>query len=495
MPIGIVLLALCLRWAGDRIRLIQLIFVAGIFEAAAAFVFGGFGLQPGLVPAAMLVGLVAGEYLTGRRSVAEVPTLRVVAPLLLLLAYGAVTAKLMPDVFSGRIIVWPQKIIFDRPEPVPLAPGQNNMNQLLYLAANIALIGGVALALGRAGTAWRSVIRAYLLGGYIAVFIALWELAARVGGMPYPKELLQSNPGWAIVEQSLGSLPRLQASFPEPSAFGFYLVGVAFACLGLCLNGHRDMRPDLLLLAVLAAIFLCTSTTGIAALVLGAPMVLLHARIRGQGRELRRLMRFLAMPGIVFVLGLIVMVVLRPEILTLMEDVVTSTLGKTDSESFAERGAMNEAAWDAFLDTGGLGIGWGSTRASSAVPGLLAGSGIVGLLSVIWFVFRLRRMVRLGLAVAPSNHPARIAVQAFGPALVGQLLAAILSAPMITTPIFFAQLGVIAAAAIRMRLDAAPARRGAAAVRRDAGVTVPRPRGADAARPSQTLLTSRLRDF
>jgi hypothetical protein len=456
--LGLVVLALCLRHAGDAAKLVQLLLIVGVFEAAAAVIYGGFGLQPGLVPGLMVITLVAAQYLCGRRSIAEGQAIHLMTPLVILLAYGAVTAVLLPEAFGGRIIVWPQRIIGGRPEPVPLAPGQGNMNQVLYLAANVALAGAVTLALGRAGTSWRALVRAYLLGGYMVVGIAAWDLGRRTVGLPFPIEILQSNPGWAIVEQSLGALPRLQGPFAEPSALGFYMVGVAFACTALCLRGHVIMRADLLLVLAIATTFLSTSTTGIVALAIGLPTMVALAMWRGRNARVTRLLRVLALPGGAFLLLGAGLLVLRPEFLDLLASIVESTLTKTQTESFEERGEMNAAAWDAFLASGGLGIGWGSTRASSMVPGLLAGAGVVGALAVVWFAIRFGRSIRMARARAPQGHAALIAVDAFSAALAGQLLAAVLSAPMITTPIFFAQIGIVAAAAIRLGLEGAPRR-------------------------------------
>lgn len=452
--LGLGLLAYCARHAGDTTRLVQLVLVAGVFEAAAAFVMGGFGLQPGLVPAAILVARVAAEYLLDRRSIVERQVLHLMAPLLLLLAYAAVSAVLLPDAFAGRIIVWPQKFEGLVPEPLPLAPGQGNMNQVVYLAANVALAGAAALALGRVGTAWRGLVRAYLLGGYIVVGISAWDLGARTIGLPFPTALLRSNPGWSLVEQSLGALPRLQGPFAEPSALGFYLVGVAFACTALCLRGHAILRADLLLVLAIVTTVLSTSTTGIAALVVGLPMMLGFAALRGATRGYGRLLRALAIPAGSALFLVAIAIVLRPGLLDLLADVVHATMTKTESESFTERGAMNATAWDAFLASGGLGVGWGSTRASSMVPGLLAGGGAVGAAAALWFAVRLARWMRHARAVALPGHPARIALDALGAAMAGQLLAAVLSAPMITTPIFFAQAGIVAAASVRLLLDA-----------------------------------------
>jgi hypothetical protein len=139
-PIGIVVLALCVFAAGNATRLAQVILVAGVFEAAAAVILGPLGVQPGLVPAAMLVALVGAQYLAGRRSPVEGPALRIMAPLLVMFAYAALTALLLPEVFAGRIIVWPQKLDPLWLGPVPLAPDQGNMNQVVYLAANVGRV-------------------------------------------------------------------------------------------------------------------------------------------------------------------------------------------------------------------------------------------------------------------------------------------------------------------------------------------------------------------
>ncbi|NMJ42489.1 hypothetical protein GWK16_14670 [Roseomonas sp. JC162] len=457
--IGLVVLALCLWYAGSATRLVQLVFIAGVFDAAAGLIVGGFGMPPALLPALMLVGLVSTQYLAGRRSIAEGPALHLMAPLLICFAYAAVTAVLLPETFAGRIIVWPQKFADIEPQPVPIAPGQGNLNQVAYLAANVALALATALAAGRAGTAWRSIVKAYLFSGYLVMVLVAWDLASRTIGLPFPTSIIYSNPGWSIVEQNIGGLPRLQGPFPEPSALAFYLAGLAVACMGLCLRGHRVMRPDLLLVMACLATFLSTSTTGIAALVVGLPAQLILAALAGRGAAVRRMIGVLAVPGTLALVLLAGLLILRPELLDVIAEVVGMTLDKTDSDSFTERSLMNTVAWNAFLSSGGLGVGWGSTRASSILPGLLAGGGIVGLFTAIWFTLRLMRLIRRARTVAEPGNPAAIAVDCFGAALAGQLLAAAFSAPVITTPIFFVQLGVVGAAAIRILIDAASRQR------------------------------------
>ncbi|MBR0659903.1 hypothetical protein [Neoroseomonas oryzicola] len=452
--IGVVVLALCLRYCGSAPRLLQLVFLAGVFDAAAALILGGFGMPPAFPPAIMLVGLLAMQYLAGRRSIAEVPALHLMTPLLLFFAYAAVTAVMLPEAFAGRIIVWPQKFADIEPQPVPIAPGQGNMNQVAYLAANVGLALATALAAGRAGTPWRAIVKAYLLSGYLVMVLVAWDFASRTVGLPFPSDIVYSNPSWSIVEQNIGSLPRLQGPFAEPSALAFYLAGLAFACMGLCLRGHRVMRPDLLLVMACFATFLSTSTTGIAALVVGLPAQLAFAAAAGRGMAVRRMIRVLAVPGTIALLLAAGLLVMRPELLDVVAEVIDTTIEKRESDSFTERSLMNTVAWNAFLSSGGLGVGWGSTRASSILPGLLAGAGLVGAVTTAWFGLRMIRLVRRARAVANAGNPALIAIDCFGAALAGQLLAAAFSAPVITTPVFFAQLGIVGAAAIRVLIDA-----------------------------------------
>ena len=63
------------------------------------------------------------------------------------------------------------------------------MNQVFYLAVNIVLALSATLALGRAGTPWRSLVKAYLLGGYLVIGLMVWEFAYRTMGVPYPVAL------------------------------------------------------------------------------------------------------------------------------------------------------------------------------------------------------------------------------------------------------------------------------------------------------------------
>jgi hypothetical protein len=457
-PLGMMLLPLALLWAGKPTRLLQFAFASAVLEAGASFVVGGgFGLVPAMVPGLFFIASLILQYVLGMRYPAEASVLRTLTPLFALLGYALISELLLPSIFAGQVMVWPQKPDALAPALVPLQFNSGNITQSLYLLLNAGAALAAALFTTRRGTSFRGILSAYLLSGYIAVGIALWQFAFRTMGVLFPSDLLYSNPGYAIVEQNLGSTPRIQGSFTEPAGLAFYLSGLCFCCLWLSAQGHRVMRVNLLLPLAILAMLLSTSTTGLVTLAAGLPGMLLFALFRADRKITSRLIRKLTL---LLLSGLIVLgpaFVLEPSLVNSVNEVVSSTMTKGDSDSYDQRTGADKAALTSLGTTYGLGVGWGSFRTSSFVPGLLANGGIFGAVAAFWLVVRITKLARRAKAAAP-NHPARCVVDGFSAALCGQLAAALLSAPMISSLGFFLQLGCVIGAASRMLLDAGPVR-------------------------------------
>jgi hypothetical protein len=217
------------------------------------------------------------------------------------------------------------------------------------------------------------------------------------------------------------------------------------------------MRINLLLPLAMLAMFLSTSTTGLATLAAGLPGMLLFAMFRANRAISARLARKAA---VLLLGGLVVLgpvLVLEPSLLSAVTEVVDATMTKGDSESYTERTATDAAALASIGPTYGLGVGWGSFRTSSFIPGLLANAGLFGVAATLWLFARVAGMARRANAAVPG-HPGRSLVDGFSAALCGQLAAALLSAPMISSLGFFLQLGCLIGTAARMLLDAGPIR-------------------------------------
>jgi hypothetical protein len=470
--LGLVLVPLSLLWAFNPVRLLQIALIAAIFEAAAAVVLGSFGLQPAMVPGLLFIAYIVTQYALGMRYPGEGTVFKAMLPLLALLFYALLSAKIMPDAFAGQIIVWPQRQDLLAPGPVPLAFTFGNVTQSLYLTIDIAITLAVALFLTRSAVPYNKIIGAYMTGGYAVIFLVFWQFANSVAGVPYPDDVLHSNPGWAIVDQTIGSVPRMQGPFSEPAALSVHLSGMALCCLWLSVRGYRVMQPNLLLALSIVGVMLSTSTTGIVTLVVGLPMVLAMASVGGDPGALRRVGKTV---GILLVSGLLVVgpiLILRPSLVDAVSTVVDATLSKGDSDSYNDRTATDTAALDTVGETYGLGVGWGSFRSSSLIPGLLANAGVFGVAMVLWLIMRIYRLGKNGRAAA-NGHPGQILVDGFSASMCGQIAAALLSAPMITSLVFYMQLGcvvgVLARMSIEPRLLSARSRHGLAEQVRDSG--------------------------
>lgn len=456
--LGLIVLPLCLCCLGSPMRLMQLALLTSIFEAGAALVIGGgLGIPVAMLPGLLFIASVALQYMLGMRYPGERYVLWVATPLVLLLGYALVSAALLPDAFQGEVLVWPQKPHpLGQDAPTPLAPDGSGRNQCMYLSMNVILTLAGALFVSRRAIPYRQIVGVYLLGGYAVVVLSAWQLASRLTGLFFPSDIFYSNPGFTLMIDNLGGVPRINATFAEASALANYMSGVVFCTLWLSVRGHQIMAPRLLFVLSLFTVLASTSTTGIATVVLGVPALLLLAGGTTGRAKLGRVWGTLGAMAAAALLIIVPLLILMPQLGDMVAKVADITLSKGSSDSYAERSAHDADAFTAMLDTYGLGVGWGSFRSSSLLPGLLANSGMIGVALILWFGLRTRWLVgRTGPATpgAGKVHEGRIAVDGFGAALCGQLVAAFMAAPTLTSVSFFLQLACLIGAAARIHLD------------------------------------------
>jgi hypothetical protein len=186
--------------------------------------------------------------------------------------------------------------------------------------------------------------------------------------------------------------------------------------------------------------------------VIGLPIVLAIASIGGDPAALGRIGKtsaFLLLGGVI-VLGPIL--ILKPSLLNSIDTVVAETLNKGDSDSFNDRTAADTGALDTVGKTYGLGVGFGSYRSSSLIPGLLANAGVFGVAMVLWLIMRVVRLGSRGRRASPG-HPGQILVDGFSASLCSSFGAALISAPMIASLAFFLQLGCVIGVLARMSIE------------------------------------------
>ncbi len=461
---GLVLIPLCLLCAANPQRLLQLVLLGGLFNAAAAVIIGGLGIQPSLVPASLFVAFAMLQMLLGVRYAAAPYVWQSAGRFVALTLFAVATAVVLPRLFAGSVEVWPEKVVASFTGTELLQPSFANVTQSLYLVIDCLILVTGALLTSRPGIRFDALLNTYLLGGWIVVGISFWQLASKVAGVPFPDSFFYSNPGWTIWSgQEFGGVPRINGPFAEPASLASYLAGLIFSCTWLLLRGHRSVSARALLPLALLTMALSTSTTGFVVLGIGLVLLLVYAIIGAPRALAARLVRF-AVPAVVVLVMLGSSVaVLAPGVVASASEVVDATLSKGDSASYDDRTKTDADSMDLVLQTSGMGVGWGSNRSSSLLPGLLSTIGIPGVFLVVCFGTGLVRQVRRARRMSQDDGQVML-LDGFLISVLGQVIAALVSASTIETPEFFVQLGLLIGCSARVSCVAARQRRAQALV-------------------------------
>jgi len=423
--------------------------VGAVFAAAAVIVLGGYGVTPALVPAALFLIMFLLQLCLGTRYPAERVVLTVMAPFIAVVICAIASSFLMPRLFEGEILVWPQKMS-GLPALTPLAPNSGNYTQDLYLLLNASLAVSASFYLTRDGFALRRLLDVYFFSGLLVVFIAVWQFAGNTLHVWYPTDFFLSNPGWALLSnESLGSLIRLNGPFSEPSALAGYLCGSVAAAAWVVFNGDKAWLPRITLVLGLGIILLSTSTTGYLTLAILFGLLLLRTFVAASPATRRRVLSGAIIAGALAALAVATVPLVAPNVAQEAQTIFTGTVNKQQSDSFADRTMADRDAMHAMVASDGLGVGWGSDRSSSLGPGLCAAIGVWGILGLLWFSIGVLRHVAIAHRLADSGS--RAVMQGCSAGLLGTLTATLLSGPTLVSPDFYLLLGLLVATAARVR--------------------------------------------
>lgn len=361
--------------------------------------------------------------------------------LFLLFAYVLCTTFIVPTLFHGSIeVIRPGLIVEDFRFAVPLELSISNMGQMIYFALDVALISISARV------AWNDskflekftkklVQFAYIIGVLIVVdaLLNVFMGSVDVFGYLMGNTLGEFRPDRYALSGVVGlPLRRAQGVFGEPSFFSAFAVGALGASF-VFLRNSGGFGNKLTFTVILVSLALTFSTTAY----VGAAIVLLTVALTPvQGYGERRL------GTLVIAFGFIVILIGGGALWLLsVQDLSSYIFEKlSDTEGF-ERGNFSSGAerlyWDmtaikALVDSFGLGVGVGSTRASSAFINVAASFGLFGaiiFISLVFFVLRTMFM-RRELSNSCGIHAGSVII-------FGWLVAFSISVPDITSFFYF----------------------------------------------------------
>jgi hypothetical protein len=129
------------------------------------------------------------------------------------------------------------------------------------------------------------------------------------------------------------------------------------------------------------------------------------------------------------VAGWMLIVLFKPSIIdALLESINRIVLEKTESSSYEERNVWTAVSLQALLDTYGIGVGLGGTRASNSAVAIVSNVGVVG--AIFYFGFIIQSLLR---GAAPGDTEGKVLVSGLRYAFVPPFLVGLLVG---TTPDF-----------------------------------------------------------
>lgn len=240
----------------------------------------------------------------------------------------------------------------------------------------------------------RFIPTALLINGCVLAATGLLNLVTDTLGLSILLDGFHTTTYVRLLDAEVLGVRRLVGVMTEASAYGGACVA-GFVTL-FFLQFALDGRPRILAAATSALLFglaiLSTSSTAYAGLGFSVGIIGLYLTHRAFSRGL---IQHIDLAGPVFglMIALLVFVAflaLAPGAADYASAMLDATLfEKASSASYLERMQWNEAAIGAFLASGGLGVGLGTTRASNWFVAVLSSTGIAGFFALFAFLLRL----------------------------------------------------------------------------------------------------------
>jgi hypothetical protein len=305
-----------------------------------------------------------------------------------LIVYAAATAVLLPRLFSGETSV--HIVVEGFVVEYPLAPSPGNITQSAYLFLGGLTFLAFCILLQRANR-WAAVERAFFAFVTIHAALGVIDLSAKMAGAGDVLEFLRTANYALLVEVLEQGFWRIVGAYPEASTFaGYSMPCLAFAFIYWKNTGSTYALT--LSVVLFTLVTLSTSTTAYASLAVVILLLSVSTLISAfkAGLTSRDLQFFgLAWIGITIALGAYLYNEDLFDPFVAMLD--TMVFNKASSVSGVERAYWNAKSMEAFFDTYGMGVGMGSSRASSWLVAVLSQLGFVG---TLMFAFLVAALVR-----------------------------------------------------------------------------------------------------
>jgi len=316
-------------------------------------------IQPYLVSEAFIIFRSIGGLLTKKTYINE----KITRIVFLFVVWSLAISYFAPNIFAGLPVVGKDLDEAFLKGLDTLSFGQGNIKQMMYVTLNFSTL--IALYYNRKKIGINKVHNYFVIVLSIAVFFGYWGYMANVFGVPYPTDFLLSG-GDLYEVKTFNDQYRMNGLCGEASFFGAFISSAFWALMFLKQTPYRRI----LMLFVLGCIMLNFSGSAYLTFLIGALIfIILH------GVKMKHYVLFAFI--MIFVILFLFYTPIGNSILAFMQN-------KQDSGSTEVRYWVTFVNAKLFVDSYGLGIGLGSSRSSSFIVDLLAGTGIIG--TILFFL-------------------------------------------------------------------------------------------------------------
>jgi len=320
------------------------------------------------------------------------------------IVYGVIGAFSLSRLFAGLTDVVP--VAGGQVGTDVLRPSSGNVTQSCYLMLSF----GTTLAfcvIGATDELRRHYALANLYAGITVIVTGLMDLVFYTAGQSELLSPFRTASYALLADVEAEGIKRVVGLMPEASAYGAICVGTGAALIFLLpffRQGRESLMASVTAILLLAMGILSTSSGSYVGLAILGAIYGCHLLARLTSRDSREARRSQIEFGMLMALGLAVVItfLFQPRLFDPAFDMVDKiVLQKTATASYIERTSWTRAGWQAFLDSGTMGVGIGSIRVSNWGVSILGSTGVFG--AVLMFGFLIQQIV-----FRPRNAPPHV---------------------------------------------------------------------------------------
>lgn len=305
--------------------------------------------------------------------------------MLFFIVYVVIGAIFLPRLFAGQTSAFVPTRTDGRVMEVPLTSVSGNIAQTVYFVLNGLTFFAISIFLIDKRNL-RYIRQGFVVWMCLHISLGFIDLSGKIVGLGDVLSPIRSATYAMLTSVSEGSFWRIAGGYAEASSFG----AATLVLLTFSFSYWRRTRDQIALMlsaALLILLLLSTSSTaylGVAIVSLPMLLSILRSSLSGKVSKPDLILLVMALSGLLVTVA----VFLYQERLfdPIWQLIDTMIINKASSASAQERAYWNVRSIQSFYDTFGLGIGLGSSRASSWVVAVISQLGLVGAAMYALFV-------------------------------------------------------------------------------------------------------------